>query len=117
MRLTDAYRIDGQALPVPDEDVSMTFTDREAEESCYDEAGFYHRIPLRSGVGRWELSYSRLSPEEYAYLRRCIDGKRSFLFARPGQEQSLCMVTACSVKLGSLNPTQYRSMKLRIEEC
>ena len=70
--------IDGQPVLVPDGDITISFEDLDSEESGRDEAGFMHRVVLRSGVKKIPLSYASLDTEEYRYMESLFGGKREF---------------------------------------
>lgn len=70
--------IDGQPVLVPDADVTISFEDMDSEVSGQDEAGYMHRLLLRSGVKTIPLSYASLDTEEYRYMESLFQGKREF---------------------------------------
>lgn len=70
--------IDGQPVLVPDGDITISFEDLDSEESGRDEAGFLHRVLLRSGVKTIPLAYASLDREEYRYMESLFQGKQEF---------------------------------------
>ena len=120
LRLTEIYRMDGKAMPIPDAGVVMTFADVDAPESGRDEAGFYHRIPLRYKVGSWTFTYHRMGLEAYRYLESILPRNGSFLFHRPGatgEAESLCRLEKFEVTLETLPSGRYRDVTFTVTEC
>ena len=123
MILTDIYKIDGQPMVAPDENVEMSFADLDAAESGRDESGYMHRIVVRHKVGVWNFCYSHLSQEEYAYLLSILPQAGSFVFTRPRQddcsqsEESRCYISGYSVAWRSRRTGDYRNLKFSIIEC
>ena len=122
MTLTELYKINGNAMPVPDAEMEMCFSDLDAAESGRDESGFMHRIVVRQKVGTWNFCYSSLTQQEYTYLLSILPKDGSFLFTRPkqdgsGSEQSRCYLSNYSVVWRSAMTGMYRNLKFSIIEC
>lgn len=121
MTFFEDYQIDGRPLLAPDRDVVMTRTDLDAEDSGRDESGFFHRIPVRCGMGQWELCYSSLTAAEYAYLEDLFGGKTQFAFTYRDHTGKLETCQAYrsehSIALHDGSKGLYRGCKLSITEC
>lgn len=120
MRTFDNYKIDGVPILVPDEDATITRTDLDSDDSGRDEAGYMHRIMLRSRVRTWEFNYSHLTAEEYSYMKALFDGKSEFEFTFT--EDSVTSATICycsndSITYRNAKTGQYMNFKIRIIEC
>lgn len=123
MTLTQLYQIDGAPLLAPDAGVEMSFEDLDAAESGRDEAGFMHRIVVRSKVGVWNFTYSHLTEKEYAYLLSVLPTGGSFTFTYPalGNSSKLTHTTAYLSRYGvvwhNARTKDYRNLKFSIIEC
>ena len=80
MRFFEDYKVNGKPLLVPDADVSMSFADLDSSDSGRDESGVMHRIIVRERVGTWGFNYSKLTAEEYKYMRSLFAGNSEFTF-------------------------------------
>lgn len=121
MRLFDDYRIDGEPMLVPDEDVSLSFADLDSSDSGRDESGIMHRIVVRERVATWGFNYSQLTAEEYRYMRTLFAGKPEFTFTYRDldgylvETRAYCSnesITYHNAKLGL-----YKNLKFNIIEC
>lgn len=121
MTLYEDYRVDGKALPAPDADVEMSFTDLDDGDAGRDESGVMHRIVVRRRVGSWSFSYSALTKEEYCYIRSLFAGKDTFTFAYRDPEGYLQEVTAyCSgdsITYHNARLGLYKNLKFSIIQC
>jgi hypothetical protein len=121
MTFFEDYKIDGQPILAPDGDVRITLTDLDASDTGRDESGIMHRIVVRQRVCTWELTYSILTAQEYAYMERLFAGKREFAFTSrtpEGQEQTcLAYCTGSSVSLRNARTGCYSGYKLQIVQC
>jgi len=123
MNVTQQFCINGAALPAPDEDVEMAFSDLECGDSDYDESGFYHRMVQRHRVGSWSFCYSNLSQEQYAYMLGILPQSGMFTFTYPAPDDcTQTMTTAAylashSVLLKSLKDKTFRELKFTVQQC
>lgn len=121
MRFFEDYQIDGKPLLAPDQDVVMTRSDLDGEDSGRDESGFLHRFPVRLGMGTWQLQYSRLSAQEYAYLQGLFAGKTQFAFTYRdlSGKSATCQAYRSdhSITLHDGARGLYRGCKFSIIEC
>ncbi len=84
--MTYLYQINGNPMPAPDE-VSVTYTDLDSQDSGRDESGYMHRIVLRHKVGTWAFTYSSLTEEEKRYMERLFSSSTTFTFTHPDRVQ------------------------------
>lgn len=122
MRATDPkFLIDGVPILLPDAGVELQFTDLDSADSGRDEAGFLHRIVLRRGVRTWNLSYSLLTKEEYAYMQRLLLSRDTFPLTYENEQGEQAQTTAyCSNHALSLYDRTlgvYRELKCTVIEC
>lgn len=82
-KTTDLFLVDGLPMLAPDENVEISMEDIEDSDSGRDESGLLHRFMLRQGVGKWTVSYARLTQQEYAYMESLFAGKSTFRFTYP----------------------------------
>lgn len=108
--------IDGKPILVPDEDVEISRSDIDAEDSGRDESGIMHRFVLRERVCSWVFSYAFLSQEEYTYLKSLTEGKEEFTFTFFGDTYT-AYCSNDSVTLRNALTGDYRDFKLKIIEC
>ena len=120
---TNLFKIDGNPMLPPDEDVSLSFEDLDTSESGRDELGFMHRIVARYKVGTWSFEFSHITQEEYNYMLSIIPQAPSFTFTHPKQtdcDQTEDTTAYCS-KYGivwhSARTKDYRNFKFNIIEC
>ncbi len=117
-QLTELFAINGNALPAPDEQPTMTLLTREVGASALDMEGFYHKGQERC-LERWSLGYSRLTAEEYAYLRNLLP-QGDFFFTRPGAAGTVTTLAYARKAEGKLEDGvsgAYRNVMVEIEEC
>ena len=76
----DNFKVDGKSLLTPDEDVEISVSDLDAEDSGRDESGYLHRIVVRRRVHTWKFPYKILTAEDYSYIKSLFDGKDTFQF-------------------------------------
>lgn len=121
MRLDTEYKIDGTPILVPDADLAVEVNDLDDEQTGRDEAGYMHRVVLRTGVRTWSLSYSNLTQEEYAYTANLLFGKKDFLFSfqKPdGTEESVrCYCTKHRFFIRNRKTGAYKNLTFNIIEC
>lgn len=123
MRLTDLYKINGNSLVAPDEDIQMSFEDLDAADAGRDESGYMHRNVVRSKVGVWNFVYSHLTQEEYRYMRSILptDGTCIFTYPDPEDTQRRCSTEAYlsgySIVWHSARTMDYRNLRFSIIEC
>lgn len=121
--LSQHFKINGMALPVPDENVQMTFQDSECADSDYDESGFYHRFVQRHRVGSWQFYYSFLSQQMYEYFLSILPQSGAFTFTYPAPEDctrtrtTAAYLSGYSVVCKNLNSKDFRQLKFTINEC
>ena len=93
---TELFTINGKPMLVPDEEVTVSYEDLDAEDSGRDETGVMHRIPLRYKVATWGFTYAHLTEEERQYLESLFPDAPTFVFGHPGrQDASVCELTVC----------------------
>ena len=122
MRTTALFTIDGQAMIVPDGDLSMEEADLISSDSGCDESGVYHQFGLGKRVKCWDFSYSRLNRTELAYMENLFAEKDTFRFGfvsmTDGERRE---VTAYRSKRSILwhnaADDQFRDYRFWITEC
>lgn len=120
MRFWEDYRIDGMAILVPDENAEIGRSDLDSAESGRDEAGFMHRVVLRSRVKTWSFAYSVLKADEYRYMKSLFDGKSTFSFSyiEDGIRHSTeAYCSNDSVVFENTRTGLYKNFKVKIIEC
>lgn len=116
----DYFLIDQKPILVPDQDLSISLQDLDAEGSGRDELGYMHRIVLRERVGTWTLTYSTLSEWEYEYMNKLFDGKAEFdLTIRIGSKDIRTRGYCASSKASLRNAVKgiYKNVSFSIIEC
>lgn len=121
MRLFEDYLIDGKPMLVPDADVSLSFSDLDSSDSGRDESGAMHRIVVRERVATWGFNYSKLTAEEYKYMRSLFAGKPEFTFTYRDLDGYLVETRAyCSndsITYHNARLGLYQNLKFNIIEC
>lgn len=121
MRYFEDYQIDGKPMLVPDANVSLSFSDLDSSDSGRDESGVMHRIVVRERVATWGFNYSKLTAEEYKYMRSLFAGKSDFTFAYRDLDGYLVETRAyCSndsITYHNARLGLYQNLKFNIIEC
>lgn len=86
--LSEKFKINGQPMFAPDENVLISWADIDSAESGRDEAGNQHRIVIRYDVASLTFTYSHISESELAYMRSIFPKEPDFLFEYPLPEDS-----------------------------
>lgn len=108
--------IDGAPILIPDQNIKISRTDLDSEDSGRDESGAMHRIPVRYRVNTWEIPYSFLKEDEYEYLISLMEGKSEFAFTIfGGTYTAYCSSDAVTVR--DAETGDYRDFTLKIIEC
>lgn len=122
-RMTNLYQINGNPLPVPDEDVVMSFEDLDGADSGRDEGGWMHRIVVRHKVKSWSFQYKYLTQAQYAALLQILPEAGCFTFTYPSpsdctqSEQTTAYLSKYSITWHSARTGDYRNLKFNIIEC
>ena len=58
---TNLFLINGKQMFAPDEDVGVSYSDLDADDSGRDESGYMHRIVVRYKVGTWSFEYATIT--------------------------------------------------------
>lgn len=120
---TNLFKIDGNPMLPPDEDVSLSFEDLDTSESGRDELGFMHRIVARYKVGTWSFEFSHITQEEYNYMLSILPQAPSFTFTHPKQtdcaqtEDTTAYCSKYGIVWHSARTKDYRNFKFNIIEC
>ena len=120
MRFFNDYKIDGAPILVPDQDAEIERHDIDSPDSGRDESAFMHRIVIRSRVKSWGFTYSKLTAEEYRYMKSLLDGKESFTWTY--MENGVPRVTDAycsndSITYRNARTGDYRNFKIKVIEC
>ena len=121
MRFFEDYQIDGKQMLVPDADVALSYSDLDSSDSGRDESGIMHRIVVRERVATWGFNYSKLSAEEFKYMRSLLAGKADFTFTYRNLDGVLVQTRAyCSndsITYHNARLGLYQNFKFNIIEC
>ena len=80
---TNIFRINGKPMFAPDEDVAVSYSDLDADDSGRDESGYMHRIVVRYKMGTWSFEYSHITEEEKRYMEELFGNEPDFDFTDP----------------------------------
>lgn len=114
-------QIDDMPILVPDQDMEMEYNDLDSDETGRDEAGVMHRIVLRYGVRKFQLSYESLTREEYRYMRSLFEGKSEFKVTYRDHDGEITEFQAYhsshSITVRNARTGLYKNYKISIIEC
>lgn len=121
MTFFEDYKIDGEPMLAPDQDVSLSYADLDSSDSGRDESGVMHRIVVRHRVATFGFNYSVLTAKEYEYMRSLLDGKTEFMFTYKDLNGEFVKTKAyCSNDSITYHNAQlkvYKNFKFNIIEC
>ena len=121
--LKNPYLIEGKPMPLPDQEVEMSFEDLDHAEAGRDEAGFMHRMVARYKVGSWSFTYSHLTQQTYAALLQMLPQSGSFVFSYPDPKQpdqykhTVAYLSKYGIVWRDAATGLYRNLKFSIIEC
>ena len=121
--LTEPYLIDGKPLPLPDQEVEMSFEDLDGADAGRDEAGFMHRKVVRYKVGAWHFVYSQLTQSTYTQLLQLLPQSGSFVFSYPDPQDprqykhTVAYLSRYGIVWRNAATGLYRNLKFSIIEC
>ena len=121
--LEHPYLIDGKPIPLPDQDVEMSFEDLDHADAGRDEAGFMHRLVARYKVGSWKFCYSTLTGETYRQILGLLPKSGSFTFSYPdpANPEQYLETTAYLSRFGIVWHNGaldlYRNLQFSVIEC
>lgn len=120
---TNLFLINGKQMFAPDEDVGVSYSDLDADDSGRDESGYMHRIVVRYKVGTWSFEYSSISEAEKRYLEELFGETPDFDFTHPdrvnAEKQVTCKAyrTKYNISWRNARTGQWRNYKFNIIEC
>lgn len=120
---TNLFLINGKQMFAPDEDVGVSYSDLDADDSGRDESGYMHRIVVRYKVGTWSFEYSSISEAEKRYLEELFGETPDFDFTHPdrvnAERQVTCKAyrTKYNISWRNARTGQWRNYKFNIIEC
>lgn len=120
---TNIFRINGKPMFAPDEDVGVSYSDLDADDSGRDESGYMHRIVVRYKLGTWSFEYASITEEEKRYMEELFGDTPDFDFTHPDRLNAEKEVTvkAYRSKYGlswhNARKGQWRNYKFNIIEC
>lgn len=120
---TNLFRVNDKPMFAPDEDVAVTYTDLDGEDSGRDESGVMHRIVIRYKMGTWSFEYSHITEEEKRYMEELFGDAPDFEFTHPDRIRSDKVVTTRAYRSNygitwhNLRTGQHRNYKFNIIEC
>lgn len=93
---TNLFQVNGKPMLAPDAEVAVSYEDLDAADAGRDEAGFMHRILVRSKVPSWDFSYSHLTEAEKVYMESLFGENATFSFTHPSRlDASVAETTRC----------------------
>lgn len=122
-QVTQLFQINGKPMLMPDEEVSVSYEDIDASDAGRDQAGFMHRIPVRTKVASWNFTYAYLTEGEKNYLEALFGDRATFTFTHPSrldaqmQEDTLCYRSKYSVSWKNARLGLWRDHSFTIIEC
>lgn len=114
------FEIDGKPILAPDNDMAISKSDLDSEDTGRDESGVMHRDVLRERVRQWELKYLSLDYDEFEYMNELFEGKNEFDFeikmpSKIIKTRAYC--SAVSANLSDVVKWKYRNISFKIVEC
>ena len=90
METTNLFLIDGEMMPIPDEEIQVRYEDIDAAAAGRDESGVMHIDWLRRDVRKVNLHYNAITESELAYMMGLMQGKEfTFKFLDQGSVQTI----------------------------
>ena len=120
---TNLFLINGEQMLAPDEDVGVSYSDLDADDSGRDESGYMHRIVVRYKLGTWSFEYASITEAEKQYLERLFGETPDFDFTHPDRLNAEKQVTCKAYRSKYSNSWhnartgQWRNYKFNIIEC
>ena len=117
------FLINGKQMFAPDEDVGVSYSDLDADDSGRDESGYMHRIVVRYKVGTWSFEYATITEAEKRYLEELFGETPDFDFTHPdrlnAEKQVTCKAyrSKYSIVWHNARTGQWRNYKFNIIEC
>lgn len=121
--LTHPYLIEGKPMPLPDQEVEMSFEDLDHADAGRDEAGYMHRLVARYKVGSWNFVYSHLTQNTYAALLSILPESGSFVFSYPDPadparyKHTTAYLSRYGIVWCNAATGLYRNLKFSVIEC
>ena len=121
--LQHPYLIEGKPMPLPDEEVEMSFEDLDRAEAGRDESGFMHRLVARYKVGVWNFHYSHLTQKTYRTILELLPKSGSFVFSYPNPmnpdqyKHTVAYLSNYGIVWCNAATGMYRNLKFSIIEC
>ena len=120
---TNLFLINGEQMFAPDEDVGVSYSDLDADDSGRDESGYMHRIVVRYKLGTWSFEYATITEAEKQYLEKLFGETPDFDFTHPdrlnAEKQVTCKAyrSKYSISWRNARTGQWRNYKFNIIEC
>lgn len=119
-KLTQDFKIDETPMLMPDEGIEISCEDLE-DGTIRDESGYIHRCVLRSEVKKWKFSYAVLTAEEYAYVKKLLQGKPTFQFSYKDEDEKMQTVKAyckqTSASWWNSRRRLFKNLQFEVLEC
>ena len=121
--LQHPYLIEGKPMPLPDQEVEMSFEDLDRAEAGRDESGSMHRLVARYKVGSWSFTYSHLTQQTYKSLLQLLPKSGSFVFSYPDPmdpekyKHTVAYLSKYGIVWRDAATGLYRNLKFSIIEC
>jgi len=122
MRKTlEFFKINGLPMLTPDEEVEVSYEDIDSADAGRDQAGFMHRVPVRTKVASWNFVYETLTEEEKNYMEELFADAATFQFTHPGRNggtvQSQCYRSKYSVTWKNARLGLWRNYSFTVIQC
>lgn len=120
---TELFKINGQPMLVPDEEMAVSYEDLDSSDSGRDESGVMHRVPVRYKVASWPFMYSSLAEEEKQYMESMFPDSPDFEFTHPDRlDASKSVVSRCyrskyGISWKNAATGEWRNYSFNIIEC
>lgn len=117
------FRINDKPMFAPDDDVVVSYSDLDSEESGRDESGVMHRIVVQYKMGTWTFTYSEITEEEKRYMESLFPNEPDFVFTHPGridvfeETKTRCYRSNYSISWKNAVTGHWRNYKFNIIAC
>ena len=120
-KTTELFKINGLPMLAPDAEVEVSYEDIDAADAGRDQAGFMHRIPVRTKVASWNFVYDTLTEEEKNYMENLFGDGATFSFTHPDRTgtatQSQCYRSKYSITWKNARLGLWRGYSFTVIQC
>lgn len=117
------FLVNGKPMFAPDDDVAVSYSDLDSDESGRDENGVMHRIVVQYKMGTWTFTYAYITEAEKKYMESLFPNAPDFQFTHPDRIDASAAVTTRSYRSNyaiswqNAITGQWRNYKFNIIEC